>query len=412
MPFSARRAPSLVAVASLVAGIALNVAIGVGAQALTAPGTAPTMHSSAVPQVTEPAPVASATPVISPTPTPTPLPEPTADALSRTSGGTAARTTVVLRGRAMANVARVVVGNRDAEQLTLLAPTELRFVVPEADGFVPGTAAISLVSATDHARIGTRFTWTYVVRTGVDREMAYAATHWNLHSSTRFGYIPKNDCVNFTSQLLLARGWRQSADWWNDGPVSHTETVKKTVLVPTKVTVVVPAGPAARSTSKPTAEPTGRPTAGATGRPAAAVTPKPAPGPGKAAPTRIVKTVLKKVVTTVKKVVTTVDASAPWVSSTAMSDWLASRPDLATRVSYRDRAAVRIGDIVQFDWSGAGSSWDHTAVVSRIVVGPGGAVDIWYAEHTNHQLYGGSIGTLFKSAEYAHMTVQFWRLRH
>jgi hypothetical protein len=67
---------------------------------------------------------------------------------------------------------------------------------------------------------------------------------------------------------------------------------------------------------------------------------------------------------------------------------------------------------VQFNWTGVGSSWDHTAVVSKIVIEPNGAEHIWYAEHTNHQLYGGSIDALTRLPGYEHMRVQFWRLKH
>ncbi len=381
MSIDPRRCASLVATVTLVAGLAVNAALGSGADALTGPVGA----SAAQPSSTAPTPlpaadtIRTATPSATPTPTPTPtpLPEPVATSLSRTSGGTAARLTVSMRGSSMANVARVVVGDQDAEQLTLLSPTQIRFVVPESDGFAPGSVRISLVSATDGAWITTPYRWTYAVRSAVDREMAYAAANWDRHASARFGYIPKNDCVNFTSQLLEARGWHESGAWWNDGPVSRTVRVKKTVMVPVKVTV--------KSTAKVH---------------------------GKAVTTAAVKTVRKKVVKTVKKVVTTVDASAAWISSTAMSDWLASRRDLATRLTYGQRAAVQVGDIVQFNWSGVGSSWDHTAVVSKIVIEPNGRQDIWYAEHTNHQLYGGSIGALTKLSGYEHMRVQFWRLTH
>jgi hypothetical protein len=378
MSVDPRRFASLMAVATLVAGLAVNVALGPAADALTgALGTAPS-PSPSITSSPDPAPARTGTlmPSPTPTPTPTPLPEPVATSLSRTSGGTAARRTVWMRGRSMADVARVVVGDRDAQELTLLSPTEIRFVIPEAEGFVPGTAAISLVSATDGARIATPYRWTYAVLSGVDREMAYAAAKWDRHASSRFGYIPKNDCVNFTSQLLEVRGWHESATWWNDGPVSRTVTRKKTVTVPTEVTV--------KTTAKVH---------------------------GKAVTTTAVKTVRKKVVKTVKKVVTTVDASATWISSTAMSDWLASRPDLATHLTYGQRADLRIGDVVQFNWSGVGSSWDHTAVVSKIVIEPSGAEHIWYAEHTNHQLYGGSIGALTRLPGYEHMRVQFWRLK-
>ena len=378
MSIDPRRFASLLAVATLVAGLAVNVALGSGADALTATiGASPASSRTTPTRGPAPVPTRAVTPGPTPTPTPTPLPEPVATWISRTSGGTAARLTVWMRGSSMANVARVVVGDQDAQQLTLLAPTEIRFVIPEAVGFAPGTARISLVSVTDGARIATPYRWTYSVRTGVDRELAYAVANWDSHASARFGYIPKNDCVNFTSQLLEARGWHESGSWWNDGPVSRTVTGKKTVMVPAKVKVT--------TTAKVH---------------------------GKSVRTSAVKTVSKKVVKTVKKVVTTVDASAAWVSSTAMSDWLASRPDLATRLTYGQRARVQIGDVVQFNWSGVGSSWDHTAVVSKILVEPNGAVDIWYAEHTNHQLYGGSIGALITSPEFAHLRVQFWRLEH
>jgi hypothetical protein len=388
MPIDPRRCASLLAAATLLAGLVLNVVAGPGAEALTgslgaaaapSPSTSSTLEPAGTPvattATTSPTPTPTATPT--PTPTATPLPEPVATALSSRSGGTAARRTVWMHGRAMANVARVVVGNQDAQQLTLLSPTELRLVIPEAEDFAPGSVAISLISATDHAWIATPYRWTYAVRSAVDREMRYAATNWDQHASARFGYIPKNDCVNFTSQLLVARGWHESAVWWNDGPVSRTVTSKKTVEVPTKVTITT------------------------------TVTVK-----GKPVKQHTVKTVQKKVRKTVKKAVTTVDASAPWVSSTAMSAWLASRHDLASHLSYAQRAAVRVGDIVQFNWSGAGSSWDHTAVVSKIVIERNGAQHIWYAEHTNHQLYGGSIGALMRLPGYTHMRVQFWHLRH
>jgi hypothetical protein len=387
MPIDPRRCASLVAGATLIAGLALNVILGSGADALTLPLVVAADPSSSTTRTADPAlaaveaatpgPAPTRAPTPTPTPTPTPLPEPVATSISRTSGGTAALPTVRMRGRAMANVARVVVGDQDAQQLTLLSPTEIRFVVPEADDFAPGKVAVSLISATDHARIATPYTWTYAVLSAVDREMRYAATNWDRHVSARFGYIPKNDCVNFTSQLLEARGWHESAAWWNDGPVHRTVTSTKTITVPTKRTI----------TTTDTVK-------------------------GKPVKKTTVKVVPKKVVKTVKKVLTTVDASATWVSSTAMSDWLASRPDLATRLTYYGRAHVQVGDIVQFNWSGVGSGWDHTAVVSKIVIDPNGTQSIWYAEHTNHQLYGGSIGALTRLPGYEHMRVQFWRLKH
>ncbi|HEY8318411.1 MAG TPA: amidase domain-containing protein [Amnibacterium sp.] len=396
MPIDPRRCASLVATVTLLAGLALNAAFGGGAEALTGRfGTVATATASSTPAPTvtpTPGVTSAPTPTPTPTPKPTPLPEPVATSLSGRSGGTAAMRTVTMHGSSMANVARVVVGSQDAQQLTLLSPTALRFVVPTAQDFVPGTVPIALVSATDRAWIPTHLTWTYAVRNGVDREMAYAAANWNQRRSARFGYIPKNDCVNFTSQLLTARGWKESAAWFDDGPVSHTVIQKKTVAAAKRVPVTTTKKVHGKTVTVPVT-----------------ITKK---VHGTTVKTAVMKTVKTKVVEHVKKVVTTVAASAPWVSSTAMSGWLASRPDLATRLTYAQRDEVRVGDIVQFNWTGVGSSWDHTAVVSKIVVDPDGTRHIWYAEHTNHQLYGGSIGTLSMRAGYRHMRVQFWLLKH
>jgi len=50
----------------------------------------------------------------------------------------------------------------------------------------------------------------------VTAQLEYAHAHWRERDSEQFGYIPNNDCVNFTSQTLFARGWEQDAEWWHD----------------------------------------------------------------------------------------------------------------------------------------------------------------------------------------------------
>jgi hypothetical protein len=58
----------------------------------------------------------------------------------------------------------------------------------------------------------------------VAEQMEYARAHWQDTSSDQFGFLPENDCVNFTSQSLLARGWETDDEWWysDDGdPWAH-----------------------------------------------------------------------------------------------------------------------------------------------------------------------------------------------
>ncbi|MFB6610183.1 amidase domain-containing protein [Agromyces sp. NPDC056379] len=52
---------------------------------------------------------------------------------------------------------------------------------------------------------------------GVAAQLSYAFEHWGDTESDTYGYLDENDCVNFTSQTLLARGWVEDDEWWYDG---------------------------------------------------------------------------------------------------------------------------------------------------------------------------------------------------
>jgi Putative amidase domain len=236
-------------------------------------------------------------------------------------------------GSGFTNLAKVLVDKAVATNLTVVSDTVARFRIGTAATFQPGVARIALVSASDGSTVATPLTFTYSVGNRTDRQMQYAFTNWGLTSSRRFGYIPFNDCANFASQTLLARGWKPSSTWFNQGSSTGT----------------------------------------ATGRPV---------------------------------------ASATWVSSTALSNWLATRKDLATRLGYAQRDLAVVGDVVQFNWdskANPGNVWLHTAVVSKVVVLPNGRHDVYYVAHTNNSQYGGSTDWFA-----AHMTknlrIQFWHL--
>ena len=72
--------------------------------------------------------------------------------------------------------------------------------------------------------------------------------------------------------------------------------------------------------------------------------------------------------------------SPSWASSTAMRDWLYTRPDLATPLDDSQRGLVKVGDIAQFDWDGSGDR-DHTAVVTRVERTANGTA-VWVGSHT------------------------------
>ena len=64
----------------------------------------------------------------------------------------------------------------------------------------------------------------YQAQSPVDQQMAYAFDHWNNYNVAEFGDFNPwgGDCVNFVSQTLLARGWVQTDDWYNDAQQSWT----------------------------------------------------------------------------------------------------------------------------------------------------------------------------------------------
>ena len=48
-------------------------------------------------------------------------------------------------------------------------------------------------------------------------QLDYVNAHWSDYNDD-YGVITGNDCVNFTSQSLVQRGWEMDDEWWSDGP--------------------------------------------------------------------------------------------------------------------------------------------------------------------------------------------------
>ncbi|TFB99114.1 amidase domain-containing protein [Cryobacterium sp. HLT2-28] len=56
-------------------------------------------------------------------------------------------------------------------------------------------------------------TFNYVPDPRVTAQTTYALAHWDDYNTDDYGSIGGNDCVNFTSQTLVARGWTMDAGW-------------------------------------------------------------------------------------------------------------------------------------------------------------------------------------------------------
>ena len=324
--------------ASVLAAVVVTALAGITAvaPAEATPSPSPTSSATATAAPTPtPTVVTVPVPVVRPTPTPTPtpvVPLPVATSINKTSGHTANSRTVTMTGSRFANLAGVQVGGVAVANLVVLSDVSARFVLPNAIDYQAKTAAVTLTARSDAKPRATGLTFQYKVANKLDRQMAYAFTYWNVYSNTTFGYLSGNDCANFASQTLLARGWKRSAQWFNYGPGRWSGT---------------------------------------------------------------------------------------WVSSTALSTWLKKRTDLATKLTYAQRDTVTVGDVVQFRWPGHASSyksWEHTGIVSKVVVLPNGRHDIYYVAHTNNRQYGG--GTTGLATYYAKqkikgstLKIQFFHLK-
>jgi len=51
------------------------------------------------------------------------------------------------------------------------------------------------------------------INPAVIAQVDYAKAHYKKPNTAIFGDLGGTDCVNFTSQTLLARGWKMTADW-------------------------------------------------------------------------------------------------------------------------------------------------------------------------------------------------------
>lgn len=53
----------------------------------------------------------------------------------------------------------------------------------------------------------------------VQAQIDYALTYWQDYNEAEYGVLGDNDCVNFASQSLIARGWQQDDQWFHAGDV-------------------------------------------------------------------------------------------------------------------------------------------------------------------------------------------------
>ncbi|HEX4982922.1 MAG TPA: amidase domain-containing protein [Ilumatobacteraceae bacterium] len=60
----------------------------------------------------------------------------------------------------------------------------------------------------------------------VQKQLAYALAHWKDYNVEDYGVVTGNDCVNFTNQSLIARGWEMDDEWRTAGTGSNFDFTK------------------------------------------------------------------------------------------------------------------------------------------------------------------------------------------
>lgn len=65
---------------------------------------------------------------------------------------------------------------------------------------------------------------------GINAQLAYADSHWQTRVNPTYLYIPSNDCANFASQTLVARGFEQTTEWNQKDQVPTHSFVSATAL--------------------------------------------------------------------------------------------------------------------------------------------------------------------------------------
>jgi hypothetical protein len=65
---------------------------------------------------------------------------------------------------------------------------------------------------------------------GVNAQLQYVAAHWQTKQNVRYMYIESNDCANFASQTLVARGFEENSKWGQINKVPTHSFVSATAL--------------------------------------------------------------------------------------------------------------------------------------------------------------------------------------
>ncbi|MFF2388867.1 amidase domain-containing protein [Agromyces sp. NPDC058104] len=111
-----------------------------------------------------------------------------------------------------------------ATRVDALGGVEVQFT-DASGGIVPVEETVSSIAAagvelssttvapTEHLDA---LTLTYTSSPAIDAQLGYVLAHWNNYNTGEYLVLSGVDCANFTSQSLIARGWKMDTGWYYD----------------------------------------------------------------------------------------------------------------------------------------------------------------------------------------------------
>ncbi|KFF59280.1 hypothetical protein JF66_12540 [Cryobacterium sp. MLB-32] len=191
---------------------------------------------------------ATPTPEASVTAAPAAKPEPTVSSMvasdavtpipadGTSTGPVTGGTVVTLTG---ADLDAVVTVNFGANAGTVVSATETTITLqtPPSTDYGPGVVPVELLNAAGTpivisespapsaspsptatpapvaSAVPEPLTFSYVPDPRITAQIDYVNAHWNDYNYAEYGNLRGTDCVNFTSQSLIERGWTMDAEW-------------------------------------------------------------------------------------------------------------------------------------------------------------------------------------------------------
>lgn len=128
---------------------------------------------------------------------------------------------VVLRGKHLDGIKTAKLSGKSLTMKSR-SSTSIKLVFPAAKNYKTTTKSLKLTISKGYKSPKSKTVKIkYVTNTAVGRQMNYAMRHISSKNSS-YPYFKDNNCQNFVSQTLKARGWSQSKSWYAKSRTSYS----------------------------------------------------------------------------------------------------------------------------------------------------------------------------------------------